>query len=471
MEDGSMISRISRFSRYVLLFGLLVSSAVFSQNVRQSIFPPTDKLFEEARAADAELLSPDNYAEATKYYERAEKLLDRGKSLEKIRSELSDSQAALRAAIEASRIAKVTFDSSLMARNDAIKAEAGRLEPELWEKAESQFNSAALKLESGNVTKAKDRANDANADYRVAELAAIETGILGQSRNLIAQAEDDRIGKYAPVTLNKAKALVAQAEADLSANRYETGGPLRLAADAEYEAHHAIYIASQVQSMGKDFTTEDLILQWEEPVRDVALALDVTTDLSAGFDKPAVASITRATELREGNENMLTAIAGLETALGGNEAMIRETERLNRELAQVESLFAPDEARIVREGNDLIIRLTGLSFPSGQSVIETQYFGLLRSVQDAVQVFPESEIVIEGYTDSIGSADLNLVLSQGRADSVRRYLIANLGLPVSRVEAAGFGKNHPIASNDTPQGRAQNRRIDVVIKGARTFNN
>jgi outer membrane protein OmpA-like peptidoglycan-associated protein len=225
-----------------------------------------------------------------------------------------------------------------------------------------------------------------------------------------------------------------------------------------------------VKSISKDFTAEDLILQWEQPLREVAVALDVTTDLSAGYQKPADAAIIRATELRDGNENMTATIAELQTVLGGNEAVLRETERLSRELAQVEALFAPDEARILREGNDLIIRLTGLSFPSGQSVIESRYFGLLRNVQDAIKIYPNSEIVVEGYTDSIGGADLNLALSQQRSDSVRRYLVANLNLPISRVTALGLGKSRPIASNDTPEGRAQNRRIDVVVKNARAWN-
>lgn len=460
-------SRMTRFG--LILLALLAPCSGFSEDIRQSIFPTTDRLIERAQAADAPLLAPDNYADAMKNYRRAEDLLARGKSLDKIRAKLGESQTALTAAIDASKLAKVTFSPSITARADAVKAKASKLAPELWLKAESQFNSAALKLEAGNVNSAKNRAQRATTYYRDAELAAIKTLILGESRKLIAQAADNRVDKYAPATLAMANALLSQASASLDADRYETGGPLRLAADAEYEARHAVYLADQVKRIGKNFTEEDLILKWEKPVLNVARALDVTTDLSAGFEKSAAASVARATELRAANEDMTATIAELRGALGGTEATVRETERLARELAKVEALFAPSDARILREGNDLIIRLTGLSFPSGQSVIESRYFGLLRSVQDAIQVYPESPIVIEGYTDSIGSAELNQLLSQDRADSVRRYLIANLGLPISRVDAVGYGKNRPIASNDTPDGRARNRRIDVVIKSARAW--
>ena len=154
-------------------------------------------------------------------------------------------------------------------------------------------------------------------------------------------------------------------------------------------------------------------------------------------------------------------------ALEGTKAEAQQSERLRTQLAEVEALFAPGEARIVREGNDLIVRLIGLSFPPGQAVIESQYFGLLHQVQQALAIFPEDSIVIEGHTDSTGGDELNLRLSRDRADAVAQYLIANLGMSPSRIQSVGYGKNRPIANNDTTEGRARNRRIDVVIKNAR----
>jgi hypothetical protein len=112
---------------------------------------------------------------------------------------------------------------SLVAREDAVKADAAQLEPELWAKAEAQFKRAALKLEAGNVNSAKDRGDVATTYYRDVELAAIKTAILGETRRLVGQAEKDRVGKYAPVTLDKAKALMAEASASLDTSRW---GPM-----------------------------------------------------------------------------------------------------------------------------------------------------------------------------------------------------------------------------------------------------
>ena len=148
------------------------------------------------------------------------------------------------------------------------------------------------------------------------------------------------------------------------------------------------------------------------------------------------------------------------------EALQSELQR--KQLAQVEALFAPGDARIVREGNDLIVRLIGLSFPSGQAVIQTRYYALLKQVQKALAIFPADNIVIEGHTDSTGGDTLNMQLSRDRADAVSQYLIANLGMSKARVKSVGYGKNRPIANNDTSVGRAANRRIDVVIKNARS---
>jgi OOP family OmpA-OmpF porin len=78
-------------------------------------------------------------------------------------------------------------------------------------------------------------------------------------------------------------------------------------------------------------------------------------------------------------------------------------------------------------------------------------------------VFPACTVLVEGHTDSHGSDELNQKLSQERADAVKQYILANMDLPPSSIDAAGFGESKPIASNETPEGREKNRRIDLVI--------
>ena len=118
---------------------------------------------------------------------------------------------------------------------------------------------------------------------------------------------------------------------------------------------------------------------------------------------------------------------------------------------------------MLRDGNDVIVRLVGLSFDVGKSVIKPEHFGLLTKVQNAINTFPDCKISVEGHTDSHGSDVLNLSLSQERADAVMAYLVANMSIDSSRIEAVGYGESNPIANNETAEGRAKNRRIDIVI--------
>ncbi len=117
-----------------------------------------------------------------------------------------------------------------------------------------------------------------------------------------------------------------------------------------------------------------------------------------------------------------------------------------------------------REGNRVIIRLVGLTFPSGQATVLPAHRDILQKVQRAADVFPRSQIVVEGHTDSYGDDQANLNLSRRRAEAIGAYLTGTLGVTASRVSAIGYGETQPIASNDTPQGRERNRRIDVIIE-------
>ena len=91
-------------------------------------------------------------------------------------------------------------------------------------------------------------------------------------------------------------------------------------------------------------------------------------------------------------------------------------------------------------------------------------YELLSIVQKSIRTFGEPDVVIEGHTDSTGSDEVNEHLSQQRAEAVRQYLVANRTLPYDRIVAVGYGSMRPLASNQTAEGRAINRRIDVIVK-------
>jgi outer membrane protein OmpA-like peptidoglycan-associated protein len=169
--------------------------------------------------------------------------------------------------------------------------------------------------------------------------------------------------------------------------------------------------------------------------------------------------------------DMEEEIRTLDERLGGatdeRAALVQRLEaqaRVKEQFERVEKMFDREEARVFREGDTIILRLVGLTFDSGKSDLNQDSFDLLAKVEKAIDVFPRSELVIEGHTDSYGGDESNQKLSQDRAEALRQYMINAMRVPTYRLIATGFGETNPVANNETPAGRARNRRIDIVIK-------
>lgn len=106
-----------------------------------------------------------------------------------------------------------------------------------------------------------------------------------------------------------------------------------------------------------------------------------------------------------------------------------------------------------------------LNFKSGSADVLPEHYSEIAKAGEFMQQYPDSEVTIEGHSDSQGAAAFNKRLSQQRADSIREYLISMYGVKASRISAKGFGESSPIADNSTAQGRAKNRRVVAIIKG------
>ena len=167
--------------------------------------------------------------------------------------------------------------------------------------------------------------------------SAIKTSIVGEARKLIAEADSNRVGRSAPATLGNAKELVSQVESSLDADRYNTAEPRLVAAEAEYQARHASYLATQVTALDKNkISGEELILAWEKPLRDVAGALGSSTDMSAGYEQPGAEALARAQQVVAENEQQaaktfetaLEAARAINTPYGRAHALMNVANRL-----------------------------------------------------------------------------------------------------------------------------------------------
>jgi outer membrane protein OmpA-like peptidoglycan-associated protein len=112
----------------------------------------------------------------------------------------------------------------------------------------------------------------------------------------------------------------------------------------------------------------------------------------------------------------------------------------------------------------LVIRLKAIRFPVGKSFLMPENYALLSRVQKAIEAFDEPQVVVEGHTDSTGSREVNEKLSRERAEAVEEYLVANRTIDAKNIAAVGYGPGRPLAPNETREGRAINRRIDLIIK-------
>jgi outer membrane protein OmpA-like peptidoglycan-associated protein len=121
-------------------------------------------------------------------------------------------------------------------------------------------------------------------------------------------------------------------------------------------------------------------------------------------------------------------------------------------------------AKVKEESRGMVITLSGaVLFATGKSELLPIAQDKLSEVAKALKDQGYQSILVEGHTDSQGSADKNQVLSLQRADSVRTYLVSQ-GIPSDKIRSAGLGSSRPVAENNTAEGRANNRRVEIVVE-------
>ena len=158
------------------------------------------------------------------------------------------------------------------------------------------------------------------------------------------------------------------------------------------------------------------------------------------------------------NRNAILLGMGIGALAGGGVGyyMDKQEEKLRMQLQAT-------GVSVTRNGDNIILNMPGnITFATDSSNISADFYSVLDSVALVINEFEKTYIDIYGYTDSTGSEAYNLTLSEKRASSVARYLESQKVVS-QRIVTRGKGESNPVASNDTPEGRSLNRRVEIVL--------
>jgi OOP family OmpA-OmpF porin len=478
-------------------------------------------LFDSARVVEANVFAPAAFDKAQKKFDETQQAIEKGKKQQDIIRLAIDAREYVENALKVAERTTLSLVDNIDKRTRALEAEAPTLVPEFFGKAEQQFIKATSKVESGDVQGGIKEAGKADALYDSAELEAIKIQIMAKAGSQIEKAASGEAEKYAPVTLDKARNALTKCDALLNRDRYERDESIRLAAEADYEARHASNIAQSVRSLERnDRAWESLMLGYERQMQNAADVLGIEvlpfdngpvgasdslksavasleatrgslqatneeltaslqktldrlgaasedTDpvkLAALLDEAVAGSLDEKKALTERLDASTARMADLETTHEQVAAELEERQEQEKKIAGARKMLSPTEGEIfINATNDIVLRLYGISFASGSSEIKDEHLPLLEKVEDIIRMFPNKRLIVEGHTDDTGERTTNMRLSEKRAYEIMQYLRGVLSIQAEKIDAIGYGPDKPIGTNTTAEGRAKNRRIDIVI--------
>jgi outer membrane protein OmpA-like peptidoglycan-associated protein len=296
----------------------------------------------------------------------------------------------------------------------------------------------------------------------IAEADKYASSILSKAGQQLMQAEDvyrqkqnraavEAAAKEATETAEEARLMAVKQKAEAEAQAAAAAREAQARADAAAEAkRRADAEAARVQA-------EQAKAEAEKAKAEAIAAAQEAARQKEEAEKAKAEAIAQQQVLAAETDKAKAAAAQSENLR--QQAEQEKAELRARLLQQLNSILATrDSAR------GLIANMSDVLFRSGSFELLPGARERLAKVSGIILAYPSLHVAVEGHTDSVGGDDYNQSLSEQRAESVRQYFIQQ-GIQSASVEARGFGKTQPIASNDTPDGRQQNRRVELILSG------
>jgi outer membrane protein OmpA-like peptidoglycan-associated protein len=347
----------------------------------------------------------------------------------------------------------------LEARNALIIAEsvqAPKYAPESYEKAREALNRAEdylLRIKGSGpkpVAMMSREAVQRAEDARAIAVKRAEEERLAQERAAAAARE---------AAAREAAAREAEQRAAAEAAR-KAAEEARLAAENQRRLEEEARQRAEAERQRAEAERQRALLEAERAAREKAEAARLQAEEQARrllAEKEAELAKLRAAEAEK------QALAAQQAALEAQrlrEEAERERQRLRQQLLQQLNIIL--ETRDSARG--LIVNMSDVLFDTGKFNLRPAAREKLARLSGILLAHPGLKLAVEGHTDSVGSDEFNQRLSENRAEAVRNYLISQ-GVPADHITAFGYGKEIPVASNATPEGRQRNRRVEIVVSG------
>ena len=290
---------------------------------------------------------------------------------------------------------------------------------------------------------------------------------LYEARNAVEIAKSHLADQYAPEAFAKATESLqvmnsaARAKSDNNTIISEARQTAQFAEDARalsVQVQEAARIQKEKAAAAEAAAATARAQAEAKAAADAAEAKRKADEAAAEAQRQADAAAAEAKQKAD------AAIAAQEAARKQAEAQKaaaeKEKQELRERLLQQFNRVLPT----TDTGRGLVVNMGDVLFATGKADLNTDAKIALAKLTGIVLNYPSLKLAIGGYTDSTGSADFNIRLSQARADSVLDYLVAQ-GLDSSVLSAQGYGMDSPVADNSTAQGRQKNRRVEIVVSG------
>jgi outer membrane protein OmpA-like peptidoglycan-associated protein len=291
-----------------------------------------------------------------------------------------------------------------------------------------------------------------------------------EARNAVDIAKARGAAQYAPDIFSKAQASLAMAESYLTNN-----------ADKKQiisTAKQAVQFAEDARAFSAERQDRERIAAEKQAAADKARAQAEATAAAEAAAAKAKAdeAAKRQAEISAAKQAQMQAEADAAAmkAKAEADALKAKEDAARAEAERARQAAADLRAQLLEQFNRVLPTTDtprGLQVNMGDVLFDTAKYNLrmpaqlgLAKLSGIVLSHPGLKLAVEGYTDTTGTAAFNQTLSEQRANAVRDYLIQQ-GLDAGSITAQGFGPADPVASNDTPQGRQQNRRVEIIISG------